>query len=94
LVVNAMERIMIDLLDEYKSALQMNCTCGDCLNDVLALVLNRTHPRYVTNPNKVAYVKAEFVDKQQMTTLIVKLAECAKMVSDTPRCENYVRGEL
>lgn len=93
MVVNAMERIMIDLLDEYKSALQMNCTCDECLNDVLALVLNRIQPRYVTNPNKVAYVKAEFVDKQQMTTLIVKLAECAKIVSDMPRCENYVRGE-
>nr|WP_191560056.1 late competence development ComFB family protein [Metabacillus idriensis] len=93
MVVNAMERIMIDLLDEYKSALQMNCTCDECLNDVLALVLNRIQPRYVTNQNKVAYVKAEFVDKQQMTTLIVKLAECAKIVSDMPRCENYVRGE-
>ncbi|PLR67971.1 late competence development ComFB family protein [Bacillus sp. UMB0893] len=93
MVVNAMERIMIDLLDEYKSALQMNCTCDECLNDVLALVLNRIQPRYVTNPDKVAYVKAEFVDKQQMTTLIVKLAECAKIVSDVPRCENYVRGE-
>ncbi|WP_412059733.1 late competence development ComFB family protein [Metabacillus idriensis] len=91
--MNAMERIMIDLLDEYKSALQMNCTCDECLNDVLALVLNRIQPRYVTNQNKVAYVKAEFVDKQQMTTLIVKLAECAKIVSDMPRCENYVRGE-
>ncbi|TDL78938.1 late competence development ComFB family protein [Peribacillus frigoritolerans] len=93
MVVNAMERIMIDLLYEYMTALQMTCTCEECLNDVLALVLNRVQPRYVTNPEKVAYVKAEFVDKQQMTTLIVNLAECAKMVSDMPRCENYVRGE-
>lgn len=85
---------MIDLLYEYKSALQMSCTCEECLNDVLALVLNRVQPRYVTNPEKVAYVKAEFVDKQQMTSLIVNLAECAKMVSNMPRCETYVRGEI
>ena len=91
--MNAMEQIMSDLLFAYKQALQMSCTCDECLNDVLALVLNRVQPRYVTDDGKIAYVKAEFIDEQQMTTLIVKLAESAKMVSDMPRCRRFERGE-
>lgn len=87
MVINAMERIMKDLLDEYKNRLQLSCTCDECLDDILALTLNKTHPRYVTDSDKIMYVKAEFVDKQNMTSLFVKLAECAKIVSDKPTCQ-------
>lgn len=67
-----MERIMKDLLNEYKHHLQLKCTCNKCLEDILALTLNKTQPRYVTKAEKNMYVKAEFVDKQEMTSLIVK----------------------
>ncbi|MBU7594558.1 late competence development ComFB family protein [Metabacillus halosaccharovorans] len=89
MVINAMEQIMKDLLDEYKDRLQLTCTCSTCLDDILALSLNKTTPRYVTNIDKAMYIKAEFIDKQEMTSLLVKLAECAKIVSDNPTCENY-----
>lgn len=89
MVINAMERIMEELLDEYKHRLQLTCTCHTCLDDILALSLNKTTPRYVTNMEKVMYVKAEFVDKQEMTSLLVILAECAKIVSDNPLCDNH-----
>ncbi|MCM3162351.1 MULTISPECIES: late competence development ComFB family protein [Bacillaceae] len=88
MVINAMERIMKELLDEYKHGLHIKCTCSECMDDILALSLNQTKPRYVTNMDKVMYVKAEFVDKQAMTSLLVKLAECAKIVSDKPLCES------
>ena len=84
-----MERIMKDLLDEYKNRLQLNCTCDECLDDILALTLNKTKPHYVTNVDKIMYIKAQFVDKQEMTSLLVKLAECAKVVSDKPLCQNF-----
>ncbi len=87
--MNAMELIMKDLLNEYKERLQLNCTCSTCLDDILALSLNKITPRYVTNSDKVMYIKAEFIDKQEMTSLLVKLAECAKIVSDNPMCANY-----
>ncbi|MDQ0231447.1 late competence development ComFB family protein [Metabacillus malikii] len=91
MVINAMEKIMQDLLDEYKSRLQLSCTCEQCLEDIMALTLNKTKPRYVTNVDKIMYIKADYVDKQQMTSLLVTLAECAKIVSDRPLCENSVK---
>ncbi|KKI89232.1 hypothetical protein WQ54_27100 [Bacillus sp. SA1-12] len=87
MIVNAMERIMKDLLDEYQNRLQLTCTCNECLDDILALTLNKTEPRYVTKEEKIMFIKAEFVDKQEMTSLLVKLAECAKIVSDRPLCQ-------
>jgi len=88
MVINAMEQIMRELLNEYIDRLGMNCTCQTCRDDVLALVLNKIPPRYVTDKEKIAYVKASYVDKQELTSLIVKLAECAKIVSDRPLCES------
>ncbi|MGM0876450.1 MAG: late competence development ComFB family protein [Bacillota bacterium] len=88
MVINAMERIMKDLLNEYKTRLQLKCTCDDCLDDILALTLNKTQPRYVTKQDKILYVKAGFIDKQEMTSLLVIVAECAKIVSDRPLCQN------
>jgi competence protein ComFB len=94
MIINAMERIMKDLLDEYKTRLQLKCTCNECLDDILALTLNKTHPRYVTKAEKVMYIKAEFIDKQEMTSLLVKLAECAKIVSDNPLCQNQQKEKI
>ncbi|APH03571.1 late competence development ComFB family protein [Bacillus weihaiensis] len=91
MVTNAMERIINDLLDEYKNRLSLTCTCNECLDDILALTLNGIKPRYVTNPDKVMYVKAEYFDKQQMTSLLVRLAECAKFVSDHPTCKTQTK---
>lgn len=86
MVINAMEKIMHDLLDEYLEQLHMDCTCDECKADVLALALNKVKPRYVTEREKEAYVKATYVDKQELTSLIVVLAECAKIVSKNPNC--------
>ncbi|MBD1381388.1 late competence development ComFB family protein [Metabacillus arenae] len=87
MVINAMEQIVKHLLDSYKEKLGMNCFCETCKENVFALVLNKVQPRYVSDYEKVAYVKANYIDKQEMTSLQVKLAECAKIVSDNPLCE-------
>lgn len=89
MITNAMEKIMLDLLDEYKDKLQLTCTCNECMDDIIALTLNNVQPRYVTNKEKIMYIKASYVDKQEMTSLVVKLAECAKIVSDRPLCKTY-----
>ncbi|MCD7034454.1 late competence development ComFB family protein [Metabacillus sp. GX 13764] len=94
MVVNVMEQIMADLLDTHLKSLQMNCTCEKCQSDVLALALNRTTPRYVTERAGTTYVKAAFIDKQEATSLIIILAECAKLVSDNPLCEKSRQNEM
>ncbi|WP_243290281.1 late competence development ComFB family protein [Bacillus sp. FJAT-47783] len=94
MVMNAMEEIMEELLDEYLEQLHMKCTCDICKEDVLALVLNKVQPHYVTEPSKVAYIKAQYVNNQELTSLIVKLAECAKIVSEHPFCQNKQEREI
>ncbi|MGG3804428.1 late competence development ComFB family protein [Metabacillus fastidiosus] len=94
MVINAMEKIMRDLFSEYEHKLQMKCTCESCKEDVLAMVLNKVPPKYVTNEEKVMYIKASYVDKQEMTTLLVKLIECAKLVSDNPYCKTGEKAEV
>lgn len=94
MVINAMEKIIEDLFVEYENRLQMTCNCKSCKDDVLAMVLNKVPTKYVTNEEKITYVKASFVDKQAMTSLLVKLIECAKIVSENPRCETSKKTEV
>lgn len=84
MLVNSKEIVLRELLDRYIPQLHMKCTCRVCKNDVLALSLNRAEPAYVTDKKKVAYAKAEMVDKQKNTALLVILAESAAIVSVNP----------
>lgn len=83
MLVNSKEIVLKELLDRYIPQLHMKCTCRVCKNDVLALSLNRAEPAYVTDKKKVAYAKAEMVDKQKNTALVI-LAESAAIVSVNP----------
>ncbi|MBV2241059.1 late competence development ComFB family protein [Bacillus inaquosorum] len=65
MLVNSKEIVMKELLDRYMDQLHMTCTCQVCKNDVLALSLNKVKPSYVTDLKKIAYTKAELVDKQK-----------------------------
>ncbi|MCI4167747.1 late competence development ComFB family protein [Bacillus spizizenii] len=84
MLVNSKEIVMKELLDRYMDQLHMICTCQVCKNDVLALSLNKVRPSYVTDLQKIAYTKAELVDKQKNTAMLVILAESAAMVSESP----------
>ncbi|MFY4775085.1 late competence development ComFB family protein [Metabacillus sp. RGM 3146] len=86
-----MEQIMEDLLKRYLDRFQMECICRKCQDDVLALSLNRVKPKYVTKESGVSYVKAAYFDQLEITSLVIILAECAKMVSENPRCENRIK---
>ncbi|CAN2248342.1 late competence development ComFB family protein [Bacillus vallismortis] len=96
MLVNSKEIIMKELLDRYMDQLHMTCTCQVCKNDVLALSLNQVRPSYVTDLKKIAYTKAELVDKQKNTAMLVILAESAAAVSDSPNdlCQKKQEGEF
>ncbi|KAA6450824.1 late competence development ComFB family protein [Bacillus swezeyi] len=88
MLVNAKEAVMEELFDQYIEQLHMSCMCKRCKEDVLALALNAVKPQYVTDESKLTYIKAELVDKQKNTSMLVTLAEAASKVNDNPHCEN------
>ncbi|MDA1476565.1 late competence development ComFB family protein [Bacillus changyiensis] len=92
MLVNAKEAVMEELFHQYIDQLHMKCMCKRCKEDVLALALNSVKPQYVTDESKLAYIKAELVDKQKNTTMLVTLAEAARKVNDHPLCENRLKG--
>ncbi|MDR4433194.1 late competence development ComFB family protein [Bacillus tequilensis] len=94
MLVNSKEIVMKELLDRYMDQLHMTCTCEVCKNDVLALSLNKVRPSYVTDLKKIAYSKAEMVDKQKNTAMLVILAESAAVVSENPSdlCQTKQEG--
>ncbi|AAU25234.1 late competence development ComFB family protein [Bacillus sp. GM2] len=92
MLVNAKEAVLEELFDQYIDQLHMSCTCSRCREDVLALALNAVKPQYVTDQSKLAYIKAELVDKQKNTSMLVTLAEAARKVNENPLCASNRRG--
>ncbi|MSN98824.1 competence protein ComFB [Bacillus paralicheniformis] len=92
MLVNAKEAVLEELFDQYIEQLHMSCMCSRCREDVLALALNAVKPQYVTDESKLAYIKAELVDKQKNTSMLVTLAEAARKVNDNPLCESNRKG--
>nr|MDH3161823.1 late competence development ComFB family protein [Bacillus licheniformis] len=92
MLVNAKEAVLEELFDQYIDQAHMSCTCGRCREDVLALALNAVKPQYVTDQSKLAYIKAELVDKQKNTSMLVTLAEAARKVNENPLCASNRRG--
>ncbi|MCH1625078.1 late competence development ComFB family protein [Fredinandcohnia quinoae] len=90
-VFNAMEPLVAEALNEYWSDINMPCKCEQCKNDVFAIALNSITPRYVSKDNGIAYVKAQYFDKQMKTNIVVKIAEATKKVAEHPQCANFQR---
>lgn len=85
-VFNAMEPLVAEALNENWSNMSMPCKCDQCKNDVFALTLNFVGPRYVTKDSGIAYVKAQYFDKQMKTNIYIKIGEAAKIVAENPQC--------
>lgn len=90
-VINAMEQLVAETLHENWNDITMTCKCDQCKADVFALTLNLLPPRYVSKDNGVAYVKAQFFEKQMKANILVKIAVATNRVSEQPQCENWRR---
>ncbi|WP_449537813.1 late competence development ComFB family protein [Ferdinandcohnia sp. Marseille-Q9671] len=90
-VFNAMEPLVAEALLKNWSDINMPCKCAQCKNDVFAITLNSMNPRYVSKDNGMAYVKAQYFDKQMMANIYVKIGEAVKKVAENPQCENFIR---
>lgn len=85
-VTNVMEIVVEKVLEEYWIDFDMTCKCEKCKVDAYAIALNKVHPRYIVNEDCAAFVKAEYLDKQSQTNILVIISSAAKYVSDHPRC--------
>ncbi|MFT4414415.1 late competence development ComFB family protein [Fredinandcohnia humi] len=90
-VYNAMEPLVAEALNENWSEMNIPCKCEQCKNDVFAITLNNLSPRYVSKGNGIAFVKAQYFDKQMMANIYVRIGEAVKRVAENPQCENYQR---
>ena len=87
MVRNIMELIIASVYEQHEQELDMKCTCEQCRNDVLALALNRTKPRYITNEAHGPYVRATIEnDAQEWIHLLATVTQAASFVSDNPQC--------
>lgn len=83
-VFNAMEMLVEEMLDKNWTGLDLPCKCDQCKNDVYAITLNNVQPRYVSKDKGIAFVKAQYFDKQQETNLLIQMTKAADMVSKNP----------
>lgn len=83
---NVMEEITRNILKEYLPLLHLPCTCERCINDILALSLNKLPPYYVVKEENAVYVKAKFLEKQDSTNILSVIIKSSIVVADSRRC--------
>lgn len=71
-------------VDDYLTNQRLACDCGQCRDDIMALVLNRMPSRYVSTDRGEAYVKAQFFDPQLTSDIVRELTIAALTVADRP----------
>ncbi|HSU79110.1 MAG TPA: late competence development ComFB family protein [Candidatus Angelobacter sp.] len=81
---NVMELLIRDKMMESLHQLPLKCKCQQCLDDVLALTLNKFPPHYASRTEGVAYIKAKFNTRQDSVTLLSQILKSCEIVSSTP----------
>ena len=84
-IINVVEKIVWEKLDEIMSYKPDMCKCDKCKTDIVAYVLNRMDAKYVASEKGELYARAEYLDKDFNTALIVNLTEAIEVVAANPR---------
>jgi competence protein ComFB len=83
-VINLMESVVEMVLEKQIDFLQMNCTCDQCKNDVLALALNALPTRYVSTMRGHTIQRAKLMDEQTLADVLREISKAAVIVSAKP----------
>lgn len=86
-VKNAMEILVDEALKNYWGQLQLPCKCEVCKADVFAITLNNLPPRYVSNEDGYAYVKAQNFDDQSRVNILNQIVKATGIVATRPSHE-------
>ena len=89
-VYNVMEEVISDVLHQYEKELHLTCDCDRCKDDIMAIALNEVKPQYIVNEMHKPYIRAGHVaDRQGATNILSTVVKAARVVSESPRCDNY-----
>ena len=84
-VINLMETVIQDLFDQYQKKHALKCNCSHCKEDILALVLNRMPPKYVSSHKGEVYIKTFILNQQLQMDVMKELIRAVKIVEENPR---------
>ncbi|WP_067621230.1 late competence development ComFB family protein [Alicyclobacillus acidiphilus] len=89
-VFNYTEQLAKEMLkrDEINSIL--TCKCEQCVDDVLAMALNKLPARYVSTESGRVFVKANYMQPQLQSDVLKELTSAAMVVASHP---HHSRGE-
>jgi competence protein ComFB len=84
-VKNALEEAVRETYEALRASDPAFCGCDRCRDDVIALVLNQAHPRYVVGDPLGAAVTRVSLDRRQMRAeLSVIVLGAMRRVAATP----------
>ncbi|MGR6835138.1 late competence development ComFB family protein [Syntrophomonas erecta] len=84
-IKNIAEDMVWQELDTVLKAKPGACDCSKCRADIAAYALNHIQPRYVVSNTGATITRAEFLDRDLHTVVIVALAEAVEVVTKNPR---------
>ena len=82
---NPLERTVREIHQELCATHTEFCSCVKCADDVAALVMNQTRPRYTTTGLGWAVENAELSSNQTRAELSVLVYEAMRRVAEEPR---------
>jgi competence protein ComFB len=82
-VTEALVRMMLE--DAYLHKGRLACECEQCIDDIMAIALNRLPSRYVSTDEGMMYAKAQYFDPQLQSDVIRELALASSIDSQKPR---------
>lgn len=81
LVEDAVRELHAELLVRHPGF----CACQRCKDDVLALVMNHTRPRYATSSRGFALASLDVRGEQTRAELLARVLEAMRVVAQSPR---------
>ncbi len=92
-MLNTLEAAALDAYEELRSSEPTFCGCQRCREDVLALVLNQAHPRYVVgDPLGAAVTRVALTRRQLKVELSVIVLGAIRRVAAAPHHMREERG--
>lgn len=82
---NFMECLVEEQLNEiFATQVNSGCSCERCRQDVAALALNLLPPRYVVSQQGELYIKANGLESQFTTDILIAISKAMAIVQAQP----------